>query len=226
MMCKRIFPFTFVVSIILLEFFSHQAIAHKIWIQAEDYEKIKGNMAKGSDVGITDDEALGDFILPTSSCKPGDNPEWYVQYTVDIPEEGTWIFWGRFRHPDGGGNSFCLDKTGKGPNPGDPRLCNSVVQGKEWCWDNNSSPDENVPPGNGQDRIELQLKKGKFTFRVYAREAPGDIQNNPRMDIILLTDEPDYTPTVEDAEAGLKAEAVLYQSGKLATTWGSLKEAY
>ena len=109
MMCKGIFLLAFAVLIILLEFFSYQAIARKIWIQAEDYEEIEGNMANGSDVGVEDEEALGDFVLPTASSAAGDNPEWYVQYTVRIPEDGTWFLWGRYKHPNAGGYSFCLD---------------------------------------------------------------------------------------------------------------------
>jgi hypothetical protein len=223
MMCKRTFLFAFAVLIILLEFFSYQAIARKIWIQAEDYEEIEGNMANGSDVGVEDEEALGDFVLPTASSAAGDNPEWYVQYTVRIPEDGTWFLWGRYKHPNAGGYSFCLDGTGEGPNPGDPRLYNSTVGGDAWCWDSNLEMADASPIGAGANRITMQLSEGSHTFRVYAREAPGDVQSSPRMDIILLTNEPSYVPSDEDAEIGLETKAVFYRSDTLATTWGSVK---
>lgn len=221
---KRALLLVFISFVALLGPLSFKALSNKIWVQAEDYTKSEGSMARGSDVGIKDDEAIGDFILPTKACVPGDNPEWYIQYTVNIPRDGKWFLWGNYKHPDGGGYSFCFDKTGKGPNPGDPRLYNSTMAGKAWCWDSSLELADASPVGTVDPRIEMDLRNGSFTFRIYAREAPGNIQNSPRMDVILLTNEIEYIPTNEDAVSGLKAKAVSYHHGKLAITWGALRE--
>jgi len=57
----------------------------------------------------------------------------------------------------------------------------------------------------GHALISRYLGAGALTFRVYAREGTGDVKTNPRLDVILLTQDAAFRPTDEAARAGLSA---------------------
>jgi len=56
--------------------------------------------------------------------------------------------------------------------------------------------------GWGRGRpITFTLPKGEFVLRIWAREGGGTAATNPRLDLLCLTDDPDYLPTDTDAAA-------------------------
>jgi hypothetical protein len=215
--------FTQVIALML--FFSSVMVADNIWIEGEEYESISGKISKGSDVGLKDKDALGDFLVVTDKDN-AEVEEWYAQYTVKIPSKGTWFVWGRFRHPTGRDTSWCFDETGKGPN--DLAIAKAMdninTGGEEWFWSSNSNSAD-LPTPN----LKATFPAGEVTFRIYERESPFDFNANSRLDVILLTDDQSYIPNDEDAEAGLAKQRMarpVESKGKLSITWGFLKRIY
>jgi len=49
------------------------------------------------------------------------------------------------------------------------------------------------------------LTEGPLTFRIYAREGSGEVKTNPRLDLILLTQDAVFQPTDEAAREALAA---------------------
>lgn len=163
------------------------APARRIIVEAES-GKLVGEMALGSKLGLEEPQASGDFIVSTG--RPHfDNPqEWYAEYTVNIPREGRWIFWARVRYPSGNDDSFGLVMPGqKLTLKWDQVLGNCGLNEKKWHWTGRGSGSTSAPPGVP---IAHNLKAGPLTFRVYAREGAGTAAHNPRLDAIVLTDDP------------------------------------
>ena len=174
----------------------------KIWLQAEEFGHSEGNMAKGSAVGVREPQAFGDVILCTSRANFTSAKHWYCEYKVDIPRAAQWTFWGRVRYPSGTDESFGLVPAGEEVTlKGSQVFGNCGVNEKKWHWTGRGGGSTAVPPGAP---ITLKLPRGPFTFRIYAREAGGRAQTNPRLDCICICDERDYMPTDEDAKAALR----------------------
>ncbi len=173
------------------------------WICAADFNRVVGQMARGSDAGVRDPDAFGDVLVATG--QPAANParEWFAEYTVEIPRAGLWTIWGRVRYPRGGDDSFGFVV------PGEPVdltlgagqiLGNCGVQADRWHWTGSGSGSATVPPGQPLTR---KLAAGPFTFRIYAREGPGSPQTNPRLNLICLSEDPAFVPTDDAAKAWL-----------------------
>lgn len=174
----------------------------KIWVQAEAFTSSQGKMAKGSATGVTEPEALGDVIVCTDRPDPAQPQEWYCEYAVDIPRKATWTLWGRVRYPSGTDQSFWFVPQGTNEKAAAKRvLGNCGVNQAKWHWTGSGGGSSAVPPGAP---IVLDLSQGPFTFRVYAREGSGTPEQNPRLDVLCICDDPDYAPTDEDARAALK----------------------
>jgi len=174
----------------------------KIWVQAESFVRAEGEMTKGSAVGVEEADALGDVVVCTGRTNFRVAKQWYCEYQVDIPRSARWTIWGRVRYPSGADESFGLVPDGEEVTlQGQQVLGNCGVNETKWHWTGRGSGVATVPPGA---RITRNLSKGRFTFRVLAREAGGSALTNPRLDCICLCDDPDYLPTDEDAAAALK----------------------
>jgi len=172
-----------------------------IWIQAEDFRAKSGAMALGSEVGVDEAEALGDVVLATGPPTEGKSKGWYCEYRVEIPHRARWTLWARVRYPTGGDMSFGLVRPGeKVTLSGAQVLGNCGVNEARWHWTGRGGGLSTVPPGSP---ITLQLEPGPFVFRVYPREGPGTTPGNPRLDLLCLSDDPDYVPTDGDARGAL-----------------------
>ncbi len=179
----------------------------RLWVRATDYDRRVGQMARGSRVDVHEPEAFGDVLVATDRPTIHPPQEWYAEYTVDIPREGTWAIWGRVRYPRGTDDSFGLVVPGEEVtlSYGDGQILgNCGVGAEQWHWTGRGAGSTTVPPGQPLTR---QLEPGPFTFRVYAREGPGDPHGNPRLDLICLTEDPRQVPTDEQARAWLEQTA-------------------
>ena len=174
-----------------------------IFIRAADCSRVQGKMAKGSDIRVAEPDALsGDTLLCTGSANFTKTNEWFAEYTVDIPVKGQWTIWGRVRYPTGTDCSFGFVPSGEEVTlQGDQVFGNCGVNEKRWHWTGRGGGSTAVPPGTP---ITRALEAGPFTFRVYAREAPGSVALNPRLDLICLTDERGIVPSDEDARKALR----------------------
>jgi len=172
-----------------------------IFIRASEFTELTGEMAKGSEAGVTEPDAFGDVIVCTGRPHFSRVRHWYVEYTVDIPYEARWAFWARVRYPSGADDSFALVRPDEEVTlKHDQVLGNCGVNEKKWHWTGRGSGSAAIPPGR---IIVLKLDKGPFTFRIYGREGPGAAALNPRLDLLCLCDDPGLTPTDEHARKAL-----------------------
>ncbi len=175
----------------------------KLWIQAENFRRRVGAMARGSEVGVREPDAFGDVVVCTAHANFHKTEPYYCEYEVNIPHAGFWTIWGRMRFPSKRDDSFGLVPAGQKPTlTGAQVFGNCGASAGRWHWSGRGGGLTSEPPGVP---ITLKLPKGRFTFRVYAREAPGPAARNPRLDVICLSDEPSYRPSDADARAGLNA---------------------
>ncbi|NOZ22420.1 MAG: hypothetical protein GXP25_15170 [Planctomycetes bacterium] len=156
-----------------------------ILIQAEEASRIEGRFTKGKEAGLGFQGASGDVIVPTGTfamrkCEGKD----YMEYTVDVPEAGTWKLWVHVRYAGANSNSFFLVAPAEGGTP--TRFGNSANYGF-WHWDGGAV---------------LTLPKGPFTFRICPRETKAKL--SPALDALLLVNDATYTPTSQDVKALLK----------------------
>ena len=174
-----------------------------LWIQAEEPRRIVGKMAKGSEAGVAEPGAFGDVVVCTGRPDRNKPKEWYCEYRVDIPSDRVWTLWARVRYLSGTDESFAIVRPGE-----EVTLDYSQVLGNcgrneaKWHWTGRGGGSAVAPPGV---RIAFKLRRGTFTFRIYAREGGGTAAVNPRLDLLCLTDDTSYVPTDPDAKAALAA---------------------
>ncbi len=176
-----------------------------LWLRAADFDRLVGEMTHGSKVGVRDPGAFDDVLLATGRPTIAPVRKWYAEYTVDIPHEGTWAVWGRVRYPRGSDDSFGFVVPGEEVTLayGDGQILgNCGVGADRWHWTGRGAGSTAVPPGRPLTR---RLEAGPFTFRIYSREGPGTAQENPRLDLICLTEDPTHVPTDKEARAWLEA---------------------
>ncbi len=168
-----------------------------IRIEAEAFEASSGNMKKGSQAGITERGASGDVVVCDGRIRRIETSADWCEYRVTVPRKGLWTLWARVRYPSGGDMSFGLVPAGeKVTLERGQVLGNCGANEKKWHWTGRGGGVTTVPPGRP---LVLKLAKGEFAFRVYPREGPGTAATNPRLDCILLCEDPSYVPT--DGEA-------------------------
>ncbi len=172
-----------------------------LWIQAESFAGIEGEIAKGSDENVSDPEAMGDLIVGTGRPRPTSDPTGFCQYRLTIPHAGVWTLWARVRYPRGGDMSFSADFPAPGGEPAKRHVLGNCGQaGTAWHWTGSGGGVTTVPPGSP---IRIKLDSGEYTLRIHPREGHGNAQVNPRLDVICLSEDLDYTPTDADAKAAL-----------------------
>ena len=175
----------------------------QVWLRTADFDRLVGEMSLGSDVGVHEPDAFGDVLVATGRPSVKKPEAWFAEYTVDIPRDGLWAIWGRVRYPRGSDDSFGFVVPGEEVtlSHGDGQvLGNCGVDVDRWHWTGRGAGSTAVPPGQPLTR---RLESGPFTFRIYAREGPGNPQTNPQLDLICLTEDPAEVPTDEEARAWL-----------------------
>ncbi|MEA3400912.1 MAG: hypothetical protein U9R79_06640 [Armatimonadota bacterium] len=172
-----------------------------IVVRAEGARRLEGEMALGSEVGVEEPGAFGDVLVCTDRPSRETPQQWYAQYTVDIPHEGSWTLWARVRYPRGVDDSFALVRPGEEVTlQGEQVLGNCGAAGDRWHWTGRGFGTACEPPGQP---ITMRLEEGPFTFRVYAREG-GGLETNPRLDLLCLADDPFHVPDDSDARRALE----------------------
>ncbi len=166
--------------------------ATTITVCAADFDRIEGKIALGATVGVNDPDVAGDFLVPTAGASPAALQEWFAEYTVEIPHDGLWTFWGHMRYPRGGDDSFGLvfDRE-ELTLSGDQVLGNCGVNADRWHWAGRGGGSTSIPPGTP---ITRRLPAGPLTFRLYARESSNDPQTAPRFEQMHISDDPLAVP--------------------------------
>jgi hypothetical protein len=174
-----------------------------LWIPAAAFQTAAGNMVKGSQVGLSDPQALADVVVCSVKGKSSDNAASYCQYRVNIPRKGRWTLWARVRYPGGGDLSFGIvlpDETVT--LTGKQVLGNCGMNHGQWHWTGRGGGSTTKPPGNP---IVFTLNPGEFAFRIHPRENGGSAALNPRLDCLCLSEDPAFVPDDAQAKAALAA---------------------
>lgn len=176
-----------------------------LWVTAAECDRIEGEMAPGSQVGVTEEGALsGDVLVCTDRPGYAEPKQWFAEYTVDVPTAGVWTIWARVRYPRGVDDSFGLVAEGEDLTlSGDQVLGNAGQNEAQWHWTGRGAGTAALPPGAP---IRRHLEQGPFTFRIYAREG-GGLEVNPRLDMICISEDPVLVPTDEMAQEWLGQQA-------------------
>jgi hypothetical protein len=184
--------------------------ATTLWIQAEEFVRSAGNMVRGSTAGV-EEESFSDVVVCTGPCRIAATEPDYVEYRVEIPRSGRWTLWARVRYPRGGDDSFGIVRAGEPVTlAGNQVLGNCGAAGRKWHWTGRGGGVTSQPPGQP---VTFRLDSGPFVFRLHAREGGGNPQTNPRLDLICLTEDPEYVPTDADAAAKLKGQKTSHSRG-------------
>ena len=164
-----------------------------IVLQAAAATRLVGSFALGSQVGVREAEAFGDVLVGTAAADFSRSNEWYAQFTVEIPHDGEWNVWARQRYPSGTDQSFAIVPEGEAVTFAQNQVLGNCGRNEaKWHWAGRGGGSTTVPPG---ERIAYTLKKGPFTFRIQPRECGALPATNPRLDLIMLTDDRLVVPT-------------------------------
>jgi hypothetical protein len=175
-----------------------------IWLQAEHCQRRDGAMVNGSQAGLRDPDAVGDFVVCNGAIdRTGRTPN-YCEYRVAIPHQGRWTLWARVRYPTGGDMSFGIVLPQEEVTlAGRQVLGNCGANEARWHWTGQGGGVTTVPPGTP---LVFVLEPGEFIFRIYPREGPGTAAGNPRLDCLCLSEDPSYRPTDSDARSALAGQ--------------------
>ena len=182
----------------------------QIWISAIDFDKSEtvrtGDQEKKL-AGKAQEPWLAKDILIAKVANG------FADYTFESPVAGKAYIWGRVADFRGGGQSWFIALNSDNiADAGDSLIIDT--QGPVWNW------------RGGRDKPESQsptdLKKGTNTVRVQPREAAADLE--ALFDVFMISSEP-FQPTDEDYEKAKKGLPVA-PAGKLAITWGALKNRH
>jgi hypothetical protein len=152
-----------------------------LYFSAEKFSKKIGKMELISSLGQKEDGSIGDCIVPTKNAASDvSDYKTYVEYTFDCPYAGRWYLWGRVKY-NSGSNSFMasMDKEGKMK-----QMFGNTASRSKWLWEGGSG---------------VKVKEaGEVTVRFYLREAKANI--SPLLDVVCLTNNPDFKPDDESAK--------------------------
>ena len=214
------------ISILATMVFTSQLLAGGIGWEAEDVTSIEAPMMIYED----DPNASGGKYVATATQRVG-----LVTYEFEVPVDGDYFLWARFSSDATNHNAWYLNVDDD----------TNVIGNEDFTWDTfipEEGPQElgeetKIPePGPGWEfdgswlwiramqRIDqqfdvhkiyvLNLKAGKHTLYLWARDAWT------KLDALYLSDRFAEEPVLPDEASGL----LVGSAGKLATTWGRMKE--
>lgn len=172
--------------------------------------------ANGSLSGEPAFAAVDSRTLPNwngRSLAPNQKDGGWVSFSIDLPEAGPWVLWGRFYYPGGGTTLWRQDGEVRENDPNSFFV--SVDGAKEQVFGNHKvDPDTKTSwyhrwHWGGDGKVEVgqpaalslgTLAKGRHTIRVRNRDAveTSALHLAPRLDALCLTTDRDYRPRDED----------------------------
>ncbi len=191
----------FGVSWLLAAALAQSGSAATLWIPAKQAKSLSATMVLGGQLGLQEEDALGDFLVPTvTSAAEKPDRDCFAEFQVDIRERGTYCIWLRLHNPLTAKASFGLVPEQNGRSGSLFAIGQSGHEGRDWHWESQSST----------VRCKLDLPAGKFTFRIIARDAGATVYGpmhwrhaepafNPRLNLLCLTTNPQYVPKDADA---------------------------
>jgi opacity protein-like surface antigen len=151
------------------------ASAAKIVIEAEHYKTITASMAKATSQ-VASGGAYTHIPLrrPHATTEGGPADTGHAQYKINVPQAGSYVFWGRAHWYDGCGNSFFLKLDNK---PATVFGNDGTYQ--RWHW---------------VKGIRVSLTAGAHTITIQNRE------DGAKLDQFMLTTSSRYVPVRPEKE--------------------------
>lgn len=189
----------------------------QIWFAGafEPTLELRGKMTHDATyAGGADDDPSADSLAPellfvnstTNSLSGGSGDEARFQFT--LPTEGQWYLWGRFYYPGAPGSNDANSFLARVDGGSRLRFGNNKDYFRRWHWGGNGAIETGTPTP-----LSLgTLSAGVHTLIVEKREATPI---PPRLDVFMLTTNPDWRPT---DEAALAALSVVLPSPVTTTT--------
>ncbi len=186
--------------------------APPIWILPQQARAMSPLMTTGAFSAQAEPEALGEFLLPmVTANEEQPAPDCWVDFTVAIPQGGAYYLWARLRTPTGLPESFCLVSS-NGPIHTGELLLQGDLEIRQWSWRRGILRHDAVP---GAKPAKLELPPGAWTFRLQLNRAAAttfgplrwrqaELTQTPRINLLCLSDNPDYVPTDADARNSLR----------------------
>lgn len=212
---------------------SQLCMAVEIATEAEMAQVIEAPMA----IGVPADGAAqggpepdapsrGQFVwAPGAPLVGGPNGDkGFMQFTINIPQAGTYAVWARVIAWDGNSDSFWVvwEPADAFENPQETQNMDyrwSVASGNTWHWDRI----EAWKADDTHTDREWALPAGPTTLSIFTRE------DATMLDCIFITD----NLSSDEAEAGPRTPtdadlqaASVEPAGKLAITWGTIRSAW
>ena len=228
---------TMIFALMLLAAMTVNAADVEIALEAELASKIQAPMAVGvpsdaKDKGgpEPDEPSNGEFVWAPGAPVAGGGGSGFVQFIIDIPEDGVYAAWGRVVAWDGNSDSFWATWEPADPAENPQQTQNfdfrwATAQGPGWHWDR-----INQWLVAGTFDREWELDEGETKLTIWSRE------DATMLDCLFITDNlaADFAgagvrePTDEDRklqkEGGVKQ--AVDAAGKLSTSWGRIKSDY
>lgn len=180
---------------------------------------------------IADDELASDgkYVWMEGPPATGGGDQGWAEFIINIPEAGEYALWGHVFAWDGNSDSFWVTWQ-----PSDPDENAQVTKNTEYRW---SIGTKNVWHW---DRINHWLDEGTFD-REWEFDKAGETilriavrEDATKLDAVFVTSNTGATVPAQanvrlptDADRKLQDEGLVVDAkDKVATTWGSLKQAY
>lgn len=197
----------------------------EIALEAELAQEIVEPMIIAEDKNASD----GKFIWMEGAPATGGGGVGHADFIINIPEAGKYALWGHVIAWDGNSDSFWVTWQPADPDENAQQTQNTqfrwgVAQGAAWHWERIN----HWLDGGTFDREWKFNKAGETFLRIAVRE------DATMIDAIFVTTNVKATapeeanvrlPTDKDRKIQIEGLAVD-ATGKAATTWGSLKQAY
>jgi len=197
----------------------------EIALEAELAQEIVEPMIIAEDKNASD----GKFIWMEGAPATGGGGVGHADFIINIPEAGKYALWGHVIAWDGNSDSFWVTWQPADPDENAQQTQNTqfrwgVAQGAAWHWDRIN----HWLDGGTFDREWKFNKAGETFLSIAVRE------DATMIDAIFVTTNVKATapeeanvrlPTDKDRKIQIEGLAVD-ATGKAATTWGSLKQAY
>lgn len=197
----------------------------EIALEAELADVIQAPMVIAEEDGTSD----GKYVWMEGPKATGGGDQGWVEFIINIPKTGEYALWGHVFAWDGNSDSFWVTWQPSDPDEDAQVTKNfeyrwSIGTKNQWHWDRIN----HWLDGGTFDRVWEFDKVGETVLRIATRE------DATKLDAVFITSNDSATdpesanvrlPTDEDRERQIKGLAVD-ASGKMTTSWGSLKQSY
>ena len=178
-----------------------------VWIHAAADPTVRFSGAMRADTlyaGGTDSDTKADSlerllvyaVSPVSSLRGGSSD--FVTYDVSLPETGVWYLWARLYYPGAPGSNDANSFFARIDTATRLRLGNNKDYFRRWHWGGDGSLERGA-----LSPLRLgRLVAGPHRLTIEKREV---VPAAPRLDVIVLTQDPSWVPTDAEANAALRA---------------------